>query len=41
MEMLECLVPARHVRKGADPDDSIRTSPIAKLTDNGHARGFL
>src|SRR5262245_39144103 len=32
---------ARHVRKTADPHESIRTPPIAELADDGHAGGLL
>ena len=32
---------ARHVGKAADPHESIRTPPIAKLPDDGHSGSFL
>ena len=34
-------MPARHVGKAADPDESIRTPPITKLPDDGHSSGLL
>jgi hypothetical protein len=37
----ERLLPQRHVGKAAQPDEAVRITEVAELTDDPHACGFL